>query len=81
MGTPAMLMHKTGNPVDVSAVAATTDALDRASPPGNTREAQDDDHRDDTSNYSGNSAHRACLPFWWITCMLVSAVVVCCIYG
>ena len=27
------------------AVAATTDALDRA-PPGNTREAQDDDHRE-----------------------------------
>jgi hypothetical protein len=46
MGTPAMLMHTTGDPVDVSAVAATTDALDGASPPGNTREAQDDDCRE-----------------------------------
>ena len=79
-----MLMHTTGDPGpgDVSAVAATADALDGVSPPGNTGEAQDDlvIAENDTSNFSGNNARGACLPFWWITCMLVSVVVaVCCI--
>jgi len=50
---------------------------------GNTGEAQDDATiaENDTSNLSGNISCGACLPFWRITCMLVSVVVVCCING
>ena len=59
---------------------ATTDAPDEASPPGDTGEAQDDVTiaENDTSNSSENISRGACLPFWRITCMLISAVVVCC---
>jgi hypothetical protein len=72
-----------GNLTGASGVVATADAPDGASPPGNTGEARDDATiaENDTSNLSGNISHGACLPFWRITCMLVSAVVVCCING
>ena len=78
-----MMMCLTGNPTDASGVVATADALDGASPPGNTGEAQDDATitENDTSGSSRNISRGACLPFWRITCMLVSAVVVCCFDG
>ncbi len=59
------------------------DAPDGASPPGDTGEARDDATiaENDTSDSSRNIFHGACLPFWRITCMLVSAVVVRCIDG
>ena len=59
------------------------DAPDGASSPGDTGEARDDATiaENDTSNLSGNIFHGACLPFWRITCMLVSAIVVRCIDG
>jgi hypothetical protein len=51
--------------------------------PGNTGEAQDDATiaENDTGDLSGNISRGACLPFWRITCMLVSAVVVRCFDG
>jgi hypothetical protein len=54
-----------------------------ALPPGDTGEARDDAAiaENDTSDSSGNIFHGACLPFWRITCMLASAVVVRCIDG
>ncbi len=78
-----MTMRPTGNPTGVSGVVATADTPDGASPPGNTGEARDDATiaENDTSNSSGKISCRACLPFWRITCMLVSAVVVRCIDG
>ena len=83
MGAPVMTMHPTGNPTGALGVVATADAPDGASPPGDTGEARDDATiaENDTSNSSGNISRGACLPFWRITCMLVSAVVVCCIDG
>jgi hypothetical protein len=82
-GAPVMTMRPTENPTDALGVVATVDAPDGASPPGDTGEAQDDATiaENDTSNSSGNISRGACLPFWRITCMLVSAVVVCCIDG
>jgi hypothetical protein len=78
-----MTMRPTGNPTDASGVVATADAPDGASPPGDTGEARDDSTiaENDTSDSSGNISRGACLPFWRITCMLVSAVVVRCIDG
>ena len=78
-----MTMCPTGNPTDALGVVATVDALDGALPPGDTGEAQDDAmiSENDTSNSSGNISRGACLPLWRITCMLVSAVVVCCFDG
>ncbi len=83
MGAPVMTMRPTGNPTGASGVVATSDAPDGASPPGNTGEARDDTTiaENDTSNSSGNISRGASLPFWRITCMLVSAVVVRCIDG
>ena len=83
MGAPVMTMHPTGNPTGASGVVVTAYAPDEASPPGDTREARDNATiaENDTSNSSGNISREACLPFWRITCMLVSAVVVCCIDG
>ncbi len=83
MGAPVMTMRPTGNPTGASGVVATADAPDGASPPGDTGEARDDATiaENDTSNSSENISHGACLPFWRITCMLVSAVMVCCIDG
>ena len=82
-GAPTMTMCPMGNPTDAFGVVATTDALDKASPPGNTGEARDDAKiaENDTSDSSGNISRGPCLPFWRITCMLVSAVVVCCFNG
>jgi hypothetical protein len=83
-GAPVMMMRPTGNPTDALGVVVTADAPDGASPPGHTVEARGDDAtiaENDTSNLSGNISRGACLPFWRITCMLVSAVVVCCIDG
>jgi len=60
-----MMMCLTGNPTDASGVVATADALDGASPPGNTGEAQDDATiaENDTSGSSRNISRGACLPF------------------
>ncbi len=82
-GALVVTMHPTGNPTGASGVVATADAPDGASPPGNTGEAQDNATitENDTSNSSGNISRGACLPFWRITCMLISAVVVHCIDG
>ena len=82
-GAPMMTMCPTRNPTDALGVVATADALDGASPPGNTGEARDDARiaENDTSNSSRNISRGACLPFWRITCMLVSAVVVRCFDG
>ncbi len=82
-GAPVMMMHPAGNPTGASGVVATAEAPDGASPPGDTGEAPDDATiaENDTSKSSGNISRGACLPFWRITCMLVSAVVVCCING
>jgi len=82
-GAPTMTMCRTGNPTDVLGVVATADTPDGASPPGDTGEAPNDATIADfdTSNSSGNISRGACLPFWRITCMLVSAVVVCCFDG
>jgi hypothetical protein len=78
-----MMMRPMRNPTDESGVVATVDTPDGASPPGNTREARDDvtiaEH--DTSDSSRNISRGACLHFWRITCMLISAVVVCCFDG
>jgi hypothetical protein len=78
-----MTMHPTGNPTGASGVVATEEAPDGASPPSDTGEARDETTiaENDTSNLTGNISRGACLPFWRITCMLVSAVVVCCIDG
>ena len=78
-----MTMCSTGKPTDASGVVATADAPDGASPPGNTVEAQDNATiaENDTGNLSGNISRGACLPFWRITCMLISAVVVRCFDG
>jgi hypothetical protein len=75
-----MTMCPPGNLTDALWGVATTDAPDEASPPGDTGEAQDDVTiaENDTSNSSENNSRGACLPFWRITCMLVSAVVVRC---
>ena len=83
MGKLTMTMCLTGNPTDVSGVVATANATDWASPPGNTGEARDyaTIAENDTSDLSGNISRGACLPFWRITCMLVSAVVVRCFDG
>ena len=83
MGAPMMTMCSTGNPTDVLEKVATADAPDGASPPGNTGEARDDAAiaENDTSNLSGNISRGAFLPFWRITCMFVSAVVVRCFDG
>ena len=77
-GAPAMTMCRMGNPTDALGVVATADAPDGASPPGNTGEARNDAMiaENDTSDLSGNIFRGACLPFWRITCMLISAVVV-----
>jgi hypothetical protein len=82
-GAQVMMMHPMGNPTGALGVAATADASDGASPPGDTGEARDDATiaENDTSNLSRNISRGACLPFWRITCMLISAVVVCCIDG
>jgi len=82
-GAPIMTMCPTGNPTDASGVAATADAPDGTSSLDGTGEAQDDATiaENDASNLSRNISCGACLPFWRITCMLVSAVVVRCIYG
>ena len=78
-----MMMHPARNPTDALGVGSTADAPDGASPPGNTGEARDDATiaENDASNLSGNISCGACLPFWKIICMLVSAVVVHCIDG
>ena len=83
MGSPTMTMHPTGNPIDASGVVATADAPDEALPPGDTGEARDNGTiaENDTSNSSGNISRGACLPFWRISCMLVSVVVVRCFDG
>jgi hypothetical protein len=83
MGAPVMTMRPMGNPTGALGVVATADAPDGASPPGDTGEAREDATiaENDTSNSSRNISHRACLPFWRITSMLVSVVVVCCIDG
>ncbi len=82
-GAPTMTMCRTGNPTDALGVVATTDAPDGASPPGDTGEARNDATiaENDTSDLFGNIPQGAFLPFWGITCMLVSAVVVCCFDG
>ncbi len=82
-GAPVMTMRLMGNPTGALGVVVTTDALDGALPPGNTGEARDDATiaENDASNLSRNISCRTCLPFWRITCMLISAVVVCCIDG
>ena len=82
-GAPAMTMCRTGNPTDALGVVATADAPDGASPPGDTGEARNDATiaENDTSDSFGNISRGACLPFWRITCMLVSAVVVRCFDG
>ena len=76
-------MCPTGNPTDVLGVVATMDTPDGASPQGDTGEARDcaTIAENDTSNSSGNISRGACLPFWRITCVLVSAVVVRCFDG
>ena len=78
-----MTMCPTGNPTDALGVVVTTDTLDGVSPPGNTGEARDDATiaENDTRDLSGIFPRGACLPFWRITCMLVSAVVVHCFDG
>ena len=67
----------------MSVVVATADAPDGASLAGDTGEAQDNATiaENDTSDSSRNVSRGACLPFWRITCMLVSAVVVRCFDG
>jgi hypothetical protein len=80
-GTPTMTMCLTENPTDALGVAATSDAPDGALPLGNTGEARDDttntaETENDLSDSSGNISCGACLPFWRITCMLVSEFVV-----
>ena len=82
-GALTMMMCPTGNPIDALGAVPTADAPDGASPPGNTGEARDDATiaENDMSNSSGNISQGACLPFWRITCMLVSAVVVRCFNG
>jgi hypothetical protein len=81
-GAPVMTM-RSRRPTGESGVVATADTPDGASAPGNTGEARDNARiaENDTSNLSGNISCGACLPFWRITCMLISAVVVCCIDG
>ena len=76
-------MCPTGNPTDALGVVATMDTPDGASRQGDTGEARDcaTIAENDTSNSSGNISRGACLPFWRITCMLVSAVVVRCFDG
>ena len=76
-------MCPTGNPTDALGVVATMDTPDGASPQGDTGEARDcaTIAENDTSNSSGNISRGACLPFWRITCVLVSAVVVRCFDG
>jgi len=83
MGALTMTMCRTGNPTDALGVVATADAPDGASPPGDTGEARNDATiaENDRRNSFGNISRRACLPFWRITCMLVSAVVVRCFDG
>ncbi len=83
MGSPTMMMCPTGNPTDASGVVATANAPDEALPPGNTGEARDNGTiaENDMSNSSGNISRGACLPFWRISCMLVSVVVVRCFNG
>jgi hypothetical protein len=83
MGAPMMTMHPTGNPTGALGMVATVDAPDGALPPGDTGEARDNAMitGNDTSNSSGNISRGACPPFWRITCMLVSAAVVCYIDG
>jgi hypothetical protein len=78
-----MTMCPTGNPTGSLGVVATVDAPDGALPPGDTGEARDDAMiaENDTSNSTRNISRGACLPFWRITCMLVSVVVVRCIDG
>ena len=67
----------------MSVVVATADAPDGASLAGDTGKAQDNATiaENDTSDSSRNVSRGACLPFWRITCMLVSAVVVRCFDG
>ncbi len=82
-GAPTMTMCRTGNPTDALGVVATADAPDGASLPGDTGEARNDATiaENDTSDSFGNISRGACLPFWRITCMLISAVVVHCFDG
>ena len=82
-GAPTMTMCQTGNPTDALGVVAIADATDGASPPGDTGEARNDATiaENDASDSFGNISRGACLPFWRITCMLVSAVVACCFDG
>ncbi len=78
-----MTMRPRRNPTGESGVIVTADTQDGASPPGDSGEARDDAMitENDTSNSSGNISHGACLPFWMITCRLISAVVAHCING
>jgi len=78
-----MTICPAGNPTDALGVVATADVPDGASPPGDTGEARDDATitENDTSDLSGNISWGAHLPFWRITCMLVSVVVVRCFDG
>ena len=85
-GALTMRMCPTGNPTDaLGVVVATVDAPNGALPPGDTGEARGDatiaEAENDTSDLSGNISRGACLPFWRITCMLISAVVVRCFDG
>ena len=82
-GALTMTMCRTGNPTDALGVIATADAPDGASPPGDTGEARNDATiaENDTSDSFGNISWGACLPFWRITCMLLSVVVVRCFDG
>ena len=82
-GALTMTMCSTGNPIHALGAVSTADAPDGASPPGDTGEARDDATiaENDTSDLSRNITRGACLPFWRITCMLVSAVVVRCFDG
>ena len=78
-----MTMCPMGNPTDALGVVASADAPDGASLPGDTGEAQNDATiaENDTINLFGNISRGACLSFWRITCMLISAVVVHCFDG
>ena len=80
MGAPTMTMRLTGNPTNALGVVVTADALGGVLPPGDTGEAQDNVTIAENDTVRDIS-HGACLPFWMITCMLVSAVVVRCIDG
>ncbi len=64
-GAPVMAMRPMENTTGALGVVATVDALDGASPPGDTGEARDDAMiaENDTSNSSGNISRGTCLLF------------------